>query len=233
MNGYTGFGQMGSPTAFAFGGGNIGPSPSFFQFRGPTIQERMLGRTQSVAELKQEFRGRPNPITGQIEGGINLLPAGALSRQEVRNRQGVQKIIESGKPYVEAPIQYALQTDRRGTQKYVNPITGQSLGTMSASWAGSETSAEEMKRREENRTKGFSWTGRPRSGGGPQPEESAIPAIPENETGLSGTPFADRTEYPLLGGGVRRGGQLPTLNDMLTTSLTRFGGIPRFPFAGY
>jgi len=51
----------------------------------------------------------------------------------------------------------------------------------------------------------------------------------KNETGLSGTPFADRTEYPVLGGGVRRGGSPPTLAG----SLTGFGGIPRFPYANY
>jgi len=56
---------------------------------------------------------------------------------------------------------------------------------------------------------------------GPQPSQGMTPV----SNGLSGTPFADRTEYPVLGGGVRSGGSPQTLAG----SLTGFGGIPRFP----
>jgi len=135
---------MGLPTAYAFGGGSIG---------GPNVWDFSSGTPQ----LSQAARFL----------GTAVLPAGALSRQEIRNRQDVQQILQSGLPYVEAPTQYVLQGDR-----YINPLTGQSMGTMAAEWAASETSSGEMKRRKENRDKGLSWTGRPRSGGGRQPDES-------------------------------------------------------------
>lgn len=61
----------------------------------------------------------------------------------------------------------------------------------------------------------------PEDSGGPQPAQ-------QQSNYISGTPFADRIGYPVLGGGVRQ--EQPTTP---AGSLTGFGGIPRFPFAGY
>jgi len=140
---YTGYGQMGSPIAYSFGGGTIG---------GPNLWDFSSGRPQ----LSQ---------TAQLLG-VQLLPAGATSRQELRYLK--EEAQRSGRPYVEAPTQYVLQRDRRGLPMYINPLTGQTLGTMAADWAGGTGKKSEERKKEP--------TPKPSTNGRHQKEKQKEPA---------------------------------------------------------
>lgn len=105
---FTGYGQIGMPTAYAFGGGTIG---------GPNVWDFSYG----YPELSQMAK----------QAGTITLPAGALSRQEIRNRQDVQQAMMSGMPYVEMPTKYQL--NERG--QYVDPLTGRTMGTVSINYS--------------------------------------------------------------------------------------------------
>lgn len=184
------------PTAYAFGGGNIG---------GPNVWDFSNGSPQ----LSQSAR----------LAGVIGLPAGALSRQEIRNRQDVQRAMMSGSPYVEMPTMYQL--NERG--KYIDPLTGRAMGSISINYsAGGWRNA---KGEEQAFGGGYSpnvqefMTARGRSpypesggykdSGGPQPAQASPDYISE-------TPFGRRQNAPSLAG-----------------SLIGFGGIPRFPYATY
>jgi hypothetical protein len=117
---FTGYGQIGMPTAYRMGGGTIG---------GPNVWNFSSGRPQ----LSQAAR----------QAGVIGLPAGALSRQEIRNRKDVQMAMMSGSPYVEFPTMFKL--NQQG--KYINPLTGESMGTTAINysaggWSGAK--GEEM-----------------------------------------------------------------------------------------
>ena len=108
MSRFTGYGQIGTPIAYAMGGGTIG---------GPNIWDFSSGSPQ----LSQAAR----------QVGVIGLPSGALSRQEIRNRRDVQQAMMSGSPYVEMPTMYQL--NQQG--KYVNPLTGKSMGTTAINYS--------------------------------------------------------------------------------------------------
>jgi hypothetical protein len=96
------------PTAYLMGGGTIG---------GPNVWDFSSGRPQ----LSQAAR----------QAGVIGLPAGALSRQEIRNRQDVQQAMMSGSPYVEMPTMYQL--NQQG--QYVDPLTGRTMGSISINYS--------------------------------------------------------------------------------------------------
>ena len=141
---FTGYGQIGMPTAYRMGGGTIG---------GPNVWDFSSGRPQ----LSQAAR----------QAGVIGLPAGALSRQEIRNRQDVQQAMMSGSPYVEMPTMYQL--NQQG--KYVDPLTGKSMGTVAA-WSGFSEGRSGGKKRTPN-----------------------IPPIAGSLTGLGGVPRFPYAEY--------------------------------------
>ena len=206
---FTGYGQIGMPTAYAFGGGTIG---------GPNVWDFSSGFPQLSAAARQ--------------AGTITLPAGALSRQEIRNRQDVQQAMMSGRPYVEMPTMYRL--NQQG--QYVDPLTGRSMGTVSINYSAGgwrKTKEEESATgggyspavQASRAARGLSPFGPESSGykkesGGPQPAQKPSLAksteIKKTELGESGeplafTPFGQRSRNLLAG----------------------FGGIPRFPFANY
>ena len=186
---YTGFGQWGTPTAYAFGGGSIS---------GPSIWDFSSGSPQ----LSQMARGL----------GVVGLPAGALSRQEIRNRSDIRQLMESGSPYVEMPTMYQL--NQRG--QYVDPITGRRMGNVAVWTAPSE-----------------GVKGGAKASSNPPPddedEEDTPPKRPPLPPKPPATPPPPAT-LPFTGFGAMVGRQnMPSLAG----SLIGFGGIPRFPFAGY
>jgi hypothetical protein len=184
---YTGFGQIGMPTAYAFGGGTIG---------GPNVWDFSSGRPQ----LSQAAR----------QAGVIGLPAGALSRQEIRNRSDIQQAMAYGNPYVEMPTMYQL--NKQG--QYVDPLTGRTMGSISINYSAGgwrNAKGEDMA-----------------SGGGYSPR---IQAMREAR--------GQKPEGPESGGYKESGGPQPAQNAKSPfspediRSLMGFGGIPRFPYAGY
>jgi len=226
MASFTGYGQIGTPTAYLMGGGTIG---------GPNVWDFSYG----YPELSQAAR----------QAGTITLPAGALSRQEIRNRQDVQQAMMSGMPYVEMPTMYQL--NERG--QYIDPLTGRSMGTVSINYsAGGWRNAKEeemasgggyspnvqARRAAQGRNPYGPESGGYKEFGGPQPAQKPSPAkateIKKTELGESGgalafTPFGERVRQesqpqPKAGSPFPAG----TIG-----SLTGFGGIPLFPYANY
>ena len=190
---FTGYGQIGMPTAYAFGGGTIG---------GPNVWDFSSGFPQLSAAARQ--------------AGTITLPAGALSRQEIRNRQDVQQAMMSGRPYVEMPTRFQLS----GRGQYVDPLTGRTMGSIGINYsAGGWRNAQgkematgggyspnvQERRAAQGRNPYGPESGGYKESGGPQPAQKTTP--PQK----AASPFPSGT----IG------------------SLTGFGGIPRFPFANY
>ena len=225
MGNFTGYGQIGMPTAYAFGGGTIG---------GPNVWDFSSGRPQLSQAAKQ--------------AGVIGLPAGALGRQEIRNRQDVQMAMMSGSPYVEMPTMYQL--NQQG--KYVDPLTGNSMGTTAINysaggWRGAK--GEEMasgggyspnvqaRRAAQGRNPYGPESGGYKESGGPQPAQRQTAQTPvttwnpEFRTAgdLSRTPFGERVEreFPSF---VERGSG-PIIVNMAKRWFDQ--DIPRFPYATY
>jgi hypothetical protein len=189
---FTGYGQIGMPTAYLMGGGTIG---------GPNVWDFSSGRPQ----LSQSAR----------QAGVATLPSGALSRQEVRNRQDVQQILQSGVPYVEMPTRY--QINERG--QYVDPLTGKTMGSISINYsAGGWRNAEgedmasgggyspnvQARRARQGKKPEGPESGGYKESGGPQPSQTT--QRPTTTGALSFTPFGERVyqEFPpTLAGGLR------------------------------
>lgn len=191
----TGYGRIGLPTAYLMGGGTIG-GPKVWDFSS----------------------GSPRLSEAARRAGAIALPSGALSRQEIRNRQDVQQILQSGMPYVEMPTRYQL--DERG--QYIDPLTGRSMGAISINYsaggwqnirgeemdAGGGYSPSVQARRA---AKGKKAEG-PESGGYEKEKEEETDRTtatqrPTTTGALSFTPFGERVEQefpPTLAGGIRR-----------------------------
>jgi hypothetical protein len=182
---YSGFGQIGTPTAYLMGGGTIG---------GPNVWDFSSGRPQLSAASQRL--------------GVQVLPSGATSRQEMRGIR--EQAMASGRPYVEAPTMYKM--NEKG--QYVDPSTGKTMGAISINysaggWRGAQ--GEEMA-----------------SGGGYSPN------VQTRRAAQGKNPYG-----PESGGYKESGGPQPAQNAKSPfspediRSLMGFGGIPRFPYAGY
>lgn len=160
---FTGYGQIGMPTAYAFGGGTIG---------GPNVWDFSSGFPQLSAAARQ--------------AGTITLPAGALSRQEIRNRQDVQQAMMSGRPYVEMPTRFQLS----GRGQYVDPLTGQTMGSIGINYSAGGWRNE--KGEEMATGGGYTPSIRSRRGqqGGPQTAQNVASPFPagtiESLTGFGG-----------------------------------------------
>jgi hypothetical protein len=212
---YTGFGQIGTPTAYLFGGGTIG---------GPNVWDFSSGRP-----LLSEAARRSGAIT---------LPAGALSRQEIRNRSDIQQAMASGNPYVEMPTMYQL--NEKG--QYVDPLTGRTMGTVSINYSAGgwrNAKGEDMasgggyspnvqaKRARQGKNPYGPESGGYKESGGPQPAQTT--QRPTTTGTLSLTPFGERVEQEFpstVSQGVAR---------VLVENARRWFDqeAPRFPYAGY
>jgi hypothetical protein len=199
---YTGFGQIGTPTAYSFGGGNF---PRDFSVNAPF---RGLSPNQTYQTWEMDESGKPRLSQAAKKFGVQVLPAGATSRQEMRYL--LEEAKSSGRPYVEAPTMYKLNDKGQ----YVDPLTGKGMGTISinysaggwrnakgkdmASGGGYSPRIQAMREARGQKPEGPE-SGGYKDSGGPQPAQNAK------------SPFSPEDIRSLMG----------------------FGGIPRFPYATY
>lgn len=169
---------------YVFGGGTIGGD--IWNWRQPTIMERLSGRNELIPELKQQYTGGASPynprglspmaLSQQAEREkIDIVPSNA--GQEFWNSAEGRRIKQRGR-YVRAPELYrrgkgASQND--SANQFYSTVTGRPMGTLMGTGSYGGFGGGSKERPQPPTPPSPPPQKPPSSGGGPQPAQGPAP----------------------------------------------------------